>query len=214
MPATTPDAILLLSSTCANCPKVLESLCQLVKRGVIGKLDVINLEQHPAAASQYGVRSVPWFRIGELDFQGLHSPQEIQDWANRALSDAGIAAYITQHLKDGQLPQIEAKLRAQPQWLRYVLELIPDMEAPMQARIGVGALFEALRGEALLQASIPTLITLSQHADHRVRGDACYYLGLTQTAAARAPLTACLADPNADVREIAQESLESLPIRH
>jgi len=214
MTATTPDAILLLSSTCPNCPKVLESLCQLVKRGVIGKLEVINLEQHPAAASQYGVRSVPWFRIGELDFHGLHSAQEIHDWASRALSDTGIAAYITQHLKDGQLPLIETKLRAQPHWLRYVLDLIADMEAPMQARIGVGALFEALRGESLLQQSIPTLTALSQHTDHRVRGDACYYLGLTQAAAARAPLTACLQDNNADVREIAQESLESLPMQH
>ncbi len=214
MNTSVPDAILLLSSTCPNCPVVLESLCQLVKHGAIGKLAVINLEQHPEAASQYAVRSVPWFRLGELDFSGLHTPQEIQHWANQALSDAGIAAYITQQLEDGHLPLIESKLRTNPLWLRFVLDLISDMDAPMQARIGVGVLFENLRGETLLQQAVPVLITLSQHTDHRVRGDACYYLGLTQSASARAALTTCLQDSNADVREIAQESLTALSPAH
>ncbi|MBS0329365.1 MAG: HEAT repeat domain-containing protein, partial [Proteobacteria bacterium] len=47
--------------------------------------------------------------------------------------------------------------------------------------------------------------------DARVRADACHYLGLTGEAAARSWLDARLADEDADVREIAAESLESLP---
>lgn len=214
MTSLVPDAILLLTSSCPNCPVVLESLCQLVKRGVIGKLEVINLELHSEAASQYGVRSVPWFRIGSLDFSGLHSPQEIQAWATQASSDTGIKSYLIHQLEAGHLPLIESKLREQSAWWRFILELISDMEAPMQARIGVGVLFENLRGEPLLLQAIPVLITLSQHPDHRIRGDACYYLGLTQSSTAIAALTACLQDSNADVREIAQESLASITQPH
>lgn len=210
-PNPRPDAILLLTSTCPNCPKVLEELTQLVKQGVIGRLDVINLDQHPEMAETYGIRSVPWFRIGELDFYGIHPLAELITWSNTALTDAGVREYITQQLKDGHLSLIEAKLREHSRWLSIALELISDMDAPMQARIGVGALFESLQGSPLLHNALGKLTELTCHSDHRVRGDACYYLGLTQSPEARAVLSTCLQDSNSDVREIAQEALATLP---
>ena len=49
-------------------------------------------------------------------------------------------------------------------------------------------------------------------ADARVRADASHYLGLSGAAAARAWLEARLHDDDADVREIAAESLAALPM--
>lgn len=213
MPLTAPrpDALLLLTSNCPNCPKVLEELAQLVKQGMIGRLEVINLEQHPEIAETYAVRSVPWFRIGQLDFYGVHHHTELLNWANTALTDSGIREYITQQLKDGHLNLIESKLREHSHWLNIALELISDMDAPMQARIGIGALFESLQGAPLLRNALSKLTELTCHSDHRVRGDACYYLGLTQAPEARAVLTTCLHDNNSEVREIAQEAIAALP---
>lgn len=208
----TPDAILLVTPECPHCPKIMEELSLLVKRGTLGQLHIINLAQHPQAAQQYGSRSVPWFRIGELDFQGVHSNEELRHWAGVANTDDGIRQYLIQTLKDGQLLQVETKIRAQPQWLPLLVSIIDDMEAPMQARIGVGAVFESLSGSDLLLAAIPALSVLADHADHRVRGDACYYLGLTRARDAIAYLTACLQDTNADVQEIAHEALAMLPV--
>lgn len=212
---TAPDAVLLLTPVCPHCPAVLEAMAQLVKRGVIGRLEVINLAQHPAAGERFGgVRSVPWIRIGKLDFHGSHSLAELEHWAGIANHDQGISEYLIVHLKDGQISLIESKLRAHPDWFRLLLAIIPDMDAPMQARIGVGALFETFAGEPLLEATIAPLTLLSRHADHRVRGDACYYLGLSRSPAARAALMQCLQDDSAEVREIARESLAGIPTPH
>lgn len=212
---TAPDAVLLLTPVCPHCPAVLEALSQLVKRGVIGRLEVINLAQHPGAGEQFGgVRSVPWIRIGNLDFHGLHSLAELERWAGLANQEHGITEYLIAHLKDGQISLIESKLREHPDWFRLLLTIIPDMDAPMQARIGVGVLFETFAGESLLEATIAPLAVLSQHADHRVRGDACYYLGLSRSPAARAALMQSLQDDNAEVREIAHEALAGIPAPH
>ena len=45
MPA--PDALLLISTHCPHCPAMLASLADLVKQGTIGRLEAVNLEQHP-----------------------------------------------------------------------------------------------------------------------------------------------------------------------
>ena len=97
------DAMLLLSSTCPHCPKVLEALAQMVKQGQIGALEVINIAAHPERAQQLGVRSVPWFRIGPLQFEGLHSPEELQRWAQKANTRGGQGDYIEQLLSSGAL---------------------------------------------------------------------------------------------------------------
>jgi glutaredoxin len=62
--ATVPDALMILGTHCPHCPAVLKNLCRLLEEGKLGKLQVINLEQHPEEAKKYGVRSVPWVRIG------------------------------------------------------------------------------------------------------------------------------------------------------
>ena len=42
-----PDALLLLSPGCAHCPSVLEGLSQLLKKGELGRLEVVNILAHP-----------------------------------------------------------------------------------------------------------------------------------------------------------------------
>ena len=69
MPA--PDAQLLLSTHCPHCPAVLAALADLVKQGAIGRLEAVNLEQHPEVGQALGVRSVPWIRVGRIELAGL-----------------------------------------------------------------------------------------------------------------------------------------------
>ncbi len=214
MPAsspTPPNVLLLIATGCAICPVVHKLLAQLKDEDKIAHFDVINISQQPQLANEYGVRSVPWFRIGELEFQGMHSAAELEYWVNHALSDEGVARYLSEELEAGHLPAIEQLIRRHPDWLRISLHIISDMQSPIQARIGLGAVFEGLQGDPLLRTVVPALAKLSQHADPRVRGDACYYLGLSGAADARPALTACAQDPDPEVREIASEALASLP---
>ena len=42
-----PAALLLLSPSCPHCAAVLEGLAALVKEGVVGRLQVVNVAVHP-----------------------------------------------------------------------------------------------------------------------------------------------------------------------
>ena len=89
-----PDALLLLTSTCPYCPTVLAALSDLVKSGDIGRLEVVNIGTRPEIAQQYGVRTVPWMRIGPFELEGLRSPAELKQWVERAGTPEGLAEYF------------------------------------------------------------------------------------------------------------------------
>ncbi len=209
MPA--PDALLLLSTHCPHCPAMLSALADLVKQGTLGRLEAVNLEQHPEVGQALGVRSVPWVRIGRIELAGAHAKAELAEWADKADSDAGMADYFHMLLKEGRLPRAQAMIEAEPALLAAVLPIVGNVDASLNVRLGAGVLLEAFAGTVSLRALLPRLGTLSQHADARVRADACHYLGLTGEAAARPWLDARITDDDADVREIAAESLDRLP---
>lgn len=210
MPA--PDALLLISTHCPHCPAMLSALADMVKQGAIGRLEAVNLEQHPEVGQALGVRSVPWVRIGRIELAGVHGKAELADWAARADSEAGIADWFHLLLKEGQLPKVQTLIDAEPALLAAVLPIVGNVDASLNVRLGVGVLFEAFAGTRTLAALIPQLGELSRHADARVRADACHYLGLSGDATARPWLDARTTDEDADVREIAVESLESLSL--
>lgn len=205
-----PDALLLLSTHCPHCPVVLAALADLVKAGALGRLEVVNLEQRPELGQQLGVRSVPWVRIGRIELSGLHNKAELAEWVAKADSEAGLADWFHLMLKEGQLVRAQAAVDADPTLLAAVLPIVGNVEASLNVRLGAGVLLENAAGSDALRALLPRLGELSRHADARVRADACHILGLTRDAAARPWLEARLNDDDADVREIAAESLEAL----
>lgn len=208
MPA--PDALLLLSTHCPHCPAVLAALTELLKQGAIGRLEAVNIETRPEVAQALGVRSVPWTRIGRIELLGSQSRSELADWAARADSEAGLADWFHLLLKEGQLPRVQALIEAEPALLAAVLPIVGNVDASLNVRLGAGVLLENFTASDALRALLPRLGELSQHPDARVRADACHYLGLSRDAAARPWLEARLGDADADVREIAAESLENL----
>ena len=205
-----PDALLLISTHCPHCPAMLFALSYLVKQGTLGRLETVNLEQHPEVGASLGVRSVPWVRIGGIELAGVHSQAELIDWAGKAGSEAGMADFFHMLLKEGQLPKTQAMIAADPALLAAVLPIVGNAEASLNVRLGAGVLLENFAGTDALGTLVPRLGLLSLHADARVRADACHYLGLTADAAARPWLETRLSDEDADVREIAAESLNTL----
>jgi hypothetical protein len=208
MPA--PDALLLISTHCPHCPAMLASLSDLVKQGIIGRLEAVNLEQHPEVGQTLGVRSVPWLRLGRIELAGVHGKTELAEWAAKADSEAGMADWFHLLLKQGQLPRAQAMIEADPALLAAALPIVGNVDASLNVRLGAGVLLENFADTDTLRALLPRLGELSQHADARVRADACHYLGLTASDAARPWLDPRLADEDADVREIAAESLQAI----
>jgi thiol-disulfide isomerase/thioredoxin len=206
----TPAALLFLAGQCPHCPAVLAALSELVKRGVIGRLEVVNIESHPEAAQALAVRSVPWLRIGPFQLAGARSPAELEIWARRAASEEGVSDAFHDLLKQADLAQVLRLIQADAARLAALLPIVANPEASLNVKLGVGVVFEEYAGQPALQALVAELGGLTQHADARVRADASHLLSLTQSAEARAWLQARLRDDSADVREIAAESLQTL----
>lgn len=208
--AAPPDALLLLTSSCPHCPAVLQALGELVKQGVIGRLEAVNIEHRPEVAADFGVRSVPWIRIGEFQFEGLHSLAELRQWAERAGTTTGLGEYFHELLKSGKLDQVSRHAARGGPALAALLQLLGDPDTELTARIGVNAVIEGLEHEPVLAEAIAPLSDMARHADAHIRGDAAHLLSFTHQPAARPLLKALLADDNADVRDIAREGLERL----
>lgn len=205
-----PDVLMLLGTHCPHCPSVLGSLSELVKLGVIARLEVVNLEQRPEIGRELGVRSVPWVKIGQFELTGLHSMAELQSWAEQAGSEQGMTKYIELLLAEGEVKRVLEMIDNDHSLLHALIGLVSDADAKINARLGAGVIMEEYEGEPELLALIPELGELTRHVDARVRSDACHYLSLTHDVSVKKYIEPLLGDEHEDVREVAEESLAEL----
>lgn len=204
-----PEALVVVSDSCPFCPTVLAGLTDLIKSGHLARLEVMNIEHHPDAVAALGVRSVPWVRLGPFELDGLRSPAELKLWANRAGSKAGLAAYIAELLATGGLRKVVELCQRDHRYLDAVPLLIGDVTTDLHVRLGIGALFEELQGQPLLQRLVDPLGALTSKPEARTRSDACHYLALVGDRRAIPYVQALLNDDDASVREVAHEALAS-----
>jgi hypothetical protein len=205
-----PHALLLITTDCVHCPPVLDALSRLIKDGVIGHLEVINIALDPDKARALGVNSAPWTRIGRFEFTGRYSETELRNWANLAASNSGLSAYFTHLLENRRLDQIVYMVKKYPDSMEDLMKLLEDLEIPMAVRIGVGAAIEELQEQQLLTPAIPKLVELTMSDQPQIRADACHYLGLTGSAEALPAVQSLLMDEDNEVREIAAETFAIL----
>ncbi len=202
--------MLLIAPGCPHCHSVLHSLSELVKKGDIGRLEVVNIAVHPEIAQEVGTRSAPWIRIGSFELSGNYTPGELADWAKKAAAGDAGRDYIRELLEQQQLDQASHYIKDHPESLPLLLELMQDEDGSLSVKFGVGALLEELEGSTLLQGLVPALGDLTHSEKANIRGDAAHYLGLSHSPHARDRLVPLLDDPQQDVREIAAESLALL----
>lgn len=210
MSNSVPDALLFITPDCPHCPAVMQSLNDLLKQTLIGKLTVVNVAAHPELAQEYGVRAAPWVRIGSFTLTGAQTPAELKQWVTWSSGEEGVIQYVEHLLAEGGFKQAGIYIAENTQRLQPLLSIVASPEKSLVVRSGVSALFEAYSNKTPLQNLLQQIAALTQHKDHRVRADACHLLGLTGSPAARVALKACLEDENEEVREIAAESLALL----
>ena len=68
MATSKPDALLLVSTGCSHCGRMLSTLSELLEQGELGRLEVYNIAVNNGPPEARGIRSVPWLRLGELEF--------------------------------------------------------------------------------------------------------------------------------------------------
>lgn len=207
---STIDATLLMAPGCSHCPVVMEALTRLIKAGKLGRLEIINVAQHPSAGTAAGVRSVPWTRIGPFELDGLHSYDELRRWTEHAAANSGFDVYYSHLLETRRLDKVITLVREQPATLRDLIRLLATLETPMGVRIGVGAVLEELAESELLNTVVSELVALTRAADPQIRADGCHYLSLSNSPEALTAVQLLLKDEDSEVRQIAVESLKVL----
>ena len=205
-----PEALLILGTHCPHCPAVLQALSSMVKAGELGRLEVVNLEQQPEVAQTLGVRSVPWTRLGPFELQGLRTLEELQAWALKSGSVEGMADYLSELIKEGQVKRVQTLARENESALDAVFHILGDADAEINIRLGIDVVLEDLQGSELLRQRVDELGDLSTHESAPIRADAYHYLALTGSKNALPYLRAGLKDTDKEVQEIAQEGLETL----
>lgn len=201
------NALLFTAPGCPHCAGVKANLNTLLQEGVIASLEIVDASVEAERAQALGVKSVPWFTLGELQFDGALPLGELRRWAERAASSDGMQAYFFEMLKSGKRAKVEQLIRSHPAYSAVLGALLLDPEASMAVRIGIGAVLEELQGSGLLDALVPKLEQILKQQEPRNRADAAHYLSLIANPAALQVLRDCLNDADAEVREIAQEAL-------
>ena len=204
-----PAATLLITPQCPHCPGVISALLALLKEGNIGKLEIINIVEHPEIAQQKGVRSVPWTQIGELELSGAISGKELEKWVAVA-GEQQQSDYLIHLLETDRLQQAIEQIKSDPQQLPDLLMLLNDLETPMAVRIGIGAVLEEFEATPFIQPAIKPLLAMLTSEHQQVRADAAHYLSLTADREIIPALEPLLHDADAEVREIAAETIEEL----
>jgi len=203
-------AKLLVTPACPHCPAMKQVLSDLSKQGKLASLDIVDISVDVARAEAFGVRTVPWLKLNTLELQGAHTESEINHWITQASQEDGRQQLFDSLLEVGQLAQVESMLRREPDGLADLLVLFADNERQINVRIGASAVLESLQGSGLLENAIDEIATYTRHTQVSTRIDACHVLSLIQDAAVIPYLNVALMDINADVREVAKESLEVL----
>jgi len=228
-PSKAPKAIMLLSSSCAFCPTVLDSLSKMIKSGELSSLEVINLEQNPDAMQEYNVRSVPWVRIATHELSGSQTLEALQQRAKWAMDDENLQGDDADETKgksknlvvdfdfllsDGQVNKVVAALRKNESDFKHIMTLLGDVGSVLSTRIGIGVVFEEFAGSKIIKTLIPQLGEFTLHEDSRIRADAFHYLGMTADKSAISFLEAGKKDSNntndEEIKEIIVDSLEEL----
>ena len=204
-----PSVKILITPQCPHCPAVISGLITLLKSGKIGKLEIINIVEHPEIARQKRVRSVPWTQINSLELSGALSGKELEKWVAVA-RELQQSDYLIHLLETDRLQQAIEQIKRDPQQLSDLLMLLNDLETPMAVRISIGAVLEEFEGTALISAVIAPLLSMLTSEHQQVRADAAHYLSLTADREVIPALEPLLHDPDAEVREIAAETIEEL----
>jgi thiol-disulfide isomerase/thioredoxin len=205
------EAKLLIAPACPHCATMMSLLGDLLKEGRISRLLMINIAEQPDEAAIHNVRSVPWLKLGEMEFTGAHSRAELEHAIDMAVSDDGQQRFLFEKLKNGRLDEVIEIVESDKKQLPVLVALLKGNEVPMTVRIGVSAVIEGLQEDpAELQKILPDLLELSESTDETIRADACHFLSLAGSDEALARLQQCINDESEMVREVAAESIEAL----
>lgn len=198
----------LMAATCPNCAKVVEVCTTVAAVRPQIRLSIIDVQHYSDLAGT--ARSVPMVVVdGGYTFVGpLQEEQLLKILASKDSPDH-IRAVLGSMVAAGRIQEAAPLLLKEP-GLRALAQLM--QLGGLQDRMGLMLLAETvLEGDPhCLDRALPFLLPLLEGEDTSLRGDVADLLGQIGAPGACQALTLLLEDENPDVRELAEEALDSL----
>jgi thioredoxin-like negative regulator of GroEL len=201
-------AILLTTPGCVHCAALKKILDKFLSEGLLTQLEVIDIANHPEVAGTYGVKSVPWLKLGPFEFSGAQREPELRSWIKKLHTPQGIAAYIKHLLATDDLDLAISLIRNNPAMIEDVITLVTEEDKDIKLQLGISAIFEEFEGSALLQTVVDQLGELAAHDNPKVRADVAHFLALSHTEKAKVFLRQLAQDSDREVREVASDALQ------
>lgn len=191
---------------CSVCPQMERLFEELHEQGGIEELEVLDVTRYPELAQKYNIKSVPFYLVNGIAFNGLKTREEIVDLLQQDDSQKW-TSLIRAELEDGQLELINNYIQQHAAAREAMMELLADKDTELVVRIGLTAIIESLAEGDLLESLEERFIQLTQHNDERIALDALYYLSLLSSPSSLAALTKIARNGKPGLREDARELL-------
>jgi len=200
-------ALFLIGPDCPHCAAELDVLTGLVKTGELSQLQLINVAVEPKFATDLGVRSVPWLKLGVFELEGAQTAKQIMHWIALANSPTGITDYVEFLLVNGNLTKAIKLMHENTTYIEQLISLAGSTVLDMKVQLGISAVMEEFEGTVTLKNSINKIAELANHLNSQVRTQAAHFLSLTKCKDAIPYLNTLSKDKNSEVREVAEEGL-------
>lgn len=200
------DISLFVMPGCNMCPRMKEIFEDMHRIGAISELNVVDISLHPELAEKYNIKSVPFYLINGVGFNGVRTRQEIELLLQQNETQKW-TSLLRSELIDGQLDTVEEYMQTHKIARVAMLELLQDEDTELVVRIGLTAVIESLVGRGLLESHEDGFIELTTNDDDRIAMDALYYLSLLSTPSSLQALTEIARNGKHSLREDARELL-------
>ena len=198
--------LLFIMPGCSVCPQMERLFEELHERGDIDELEVLDNTIIPDLAGKYNIKTVPFYLINGIAFNGLKTREEVVDLLQQDDSQKWISL-IRAELIDGQLELINNYIQKHEAARVAMMELLADTDTELVVRIGLTAIIESLAAGDLLDSLEERFIQMTRHNDERIALDALYYLSLLSSPSSLAALTNVARNGKPGLREDARELL-------
>lgn len=192
---------------CSVCPTMERLFQHLQDEGHVGELMVYDLAEHPELAERHGIRSVPFYRINGIGFNGLRDQRELLNLLGSREIDS-MAQWITDQLREGRLDEVEQAVLQKVVAREALVQLLESVDTELVVRIGLSAVIEALADQRIFDPYEQRFIELANHAEERIAIDALYYLQLISTPATLARLSQLAESGSGELSDQARELLD------
>ena len=165
---------------CHLCPHMVKLFEDMLEKGAIDALEILDVAQNETLARHLNIRSLPFYQINSVAFSGVRSTSEIQ----QLLDMDGLNKWqlqLRQLLQQGEIALAEESVKGHVEARNAVVSLLMHKDSDLMLRIGLTAVIESVAKTGIFDDFEQQFITLSKSQDESIAIDAIYYLSLIAT---------------------------------